>query len=113
MLVISFHAHEHIHSASTSGTGHLVKHWHFDDDHSESVGNVFDQEHHGPDGAVQVHFKTSKIFVFPPPALLTAMLDAPPAEPRIEYIPSAILPITHGPPRQPLPSRAPPQSTLL
>lgn len=113
MLFISFHAHEHIHSAANSGTGHIVKHWHVDDDHAENAGTVFDQEHHGPDGDVQAHFQTSKIFAFPLPALLIVLLDTPPAEPGIEYIQSDILPITHGPPRQPPPSRAPPQSPRL
>ena len=112
MLFVSFHAHEHLHSAANSGTGHIVKHGHFDDDHVENAGTVFDQEHHGADGNVEVHFKISKTFSFPPPAIITTLLGILSDESRIESIQLDIFPITHGPPRQPLLSRAPPSILL-
>jgi hypothetical protein len=112
MLALSYHADEHLHLSATSGTGHLIKHWHLEDDHSTTSGTVVEQQHHGSDGEIQIQFQTSKIFSIHPPALITSLLDTLSDKPRIEYFQADILPITHGPPRQPMPARAPPTPIL-
>jgi hypothetical protein len=113
MLAVSFQAHEHFHFAANSGTGHLVKHWHFEDDHETTSGTIVEKQQHGPDGEIQTKFQASKIFSNHPPALLATLLVTSTDEPRIVYIQADILPFRHGPPRQPIPARAPPQFPLL
>ena len=112
MLALSFQAHEHIHFAANSGTGHLVKHWHLEQDHGPAPSEAVEKQHHAPDGEIQIQFQTSKTFSIHPPALVTSLLDPPTEKPRIEYIQTDFVPITHGPPRQPTPARAPPQFNL-
>ena len=110
MLIVSFISHEHLHSASTSGTGHLVKHWYYGEDHSVRAGVFLDQDDHHTDSAVEIVFKSGAQFIVIPPALIAGALFASPEHLLLGYSQTDILLIAHGPPRLLLPSRSPPLS---
>lgn len=108
VLVFSFISHEHLHSVSTSGNRHLVKHWHYEEDCSGSVGACSEQDDHKADSIVEIVFKAGAKFAVTQPVLVAEMLFTPPDHPQIGYMQAYILPVTYGPPHLPVPSRAPP-----
>jgi len=108
IAILSFGPPEHLHSASTSGSGHPVKHWHHIDDYSGSVGASVGHGNHVAARLLEAVFKTGAKYTVDPPAITPGIRLAQPDWRLLGHVQAVIFPIIHGPPHLPSPSRAPP-----